>query len=184
MPPTQVVESRRLWRKNDGDNRFPLCSEHILKYGREMSRITVTLPSSDLSRNPAKVFSVAEKTPVGVTRRDGENLVLMSEREDHARTELLQLAAELIAVAVDDQGTLVERMAHRFSWMLALSETDQAACTKDLVRSARASFSTGGAHLVLDTLQSWRATAEAFAQGLEATPTQWLTTPERVERPA
>jgi hypothetical protein len=119
-----------------------------------------------------------------VTRRDGENLVLMSEREDQARTELLQLAAELIAVAVDDQGTLVERMAHRFSWMLALGEVDQAACTKDLVRSARASFSTGGSHLVLDTLRSWRATAEALAQGLEATPTEWLTTPERVERPA
>jgi len=67
---------------------------------------------------------------------------------------------------------------------LALSEVDQAACTKDLVRSARASFSTGGAHLVLDTLRSWRATAEALAQGLEATPTAWLTTSERVQRPA
>ena len=143
----------------------------------------MTLPSSDLSRNPAKVFSVAEKTPVGVTRRDGENLVLMSEREDQSRSELLQLAAEMIAVAVDDQGTLVQRMAHRFSWMLALDETDQVACTKELVRSARASFSTGGAHLVLDTLHSWRATAEAIAQGLDSSLTEWLTIPERVERP-
>lgn len=143
----------------------------------------MTLPSSDLSRNPAKVFSVAEKTPVGVTRRDGENLVLMSEREDQSRSELLQLAAEMIAVAVDDQGTLVQRMAHRFSWMLALDETDQVACTKELVRSARASFSTGGAQLVLDTLHSWRATAEAIAQGLDSSLTEWLTIPERAERP-
>ena len=149
-----------------------------------MSRTPVSLPSSDLSRNPAKVFSAAEKTRVEVTRRDGPNLVLMSEREDHARTELLQLAAELIAVAVDDRGTVVERMTDRFSWMLALEQDDRASCTQDILATARASFSTGGAHLVLEALESWRATAEAIAEGLEPTPADWLDKPEPVERPA
>ena len=63
-----------------------------------MSRISMTFPSSDLSRKSARVFSVAEQKPVRVTRRDGQDLVLMTEREDSLRDELLHLAAELIAV--------------------------------------------------------------------------------------
>ena len=148
-----------------------------------MSRITVTIPSSDLSRNPAKAFGLAEESPVRLTRRDGQDLVLMSEQDDNAREELLRLAAELIAVAVDDQGTLVERMVQRFSWMLALDEKDQVACTADLIRSARASFSTGARPLLLSTLDSWRETAEAIALGLDKVPVDWLDEPERVERP-
>ena len=148
-----------------------------------MTRITTTFPSSDLSRNPAQVFRSAEGSPVRLTRRDGHDLVLMTEQYDNAREELLRLAAELIAVAVDDQGTLVERMAQRFSWMFALDEAGQAACTADLIRAARASFSTGAPPLLLSTLDSWRGTAEAIALGLDKVPTEWLDKPERVERP-
>jgi len=148
-----------------------------------MTRITTTFPSSDLSRNPAQVFRSAEGSPVRLTRRDGHDLVLMTEQYDNAREELLRLAAELIAVAVDDQGTLVERMARRFSWMFALDEAGQAACTADLIRSARASFSTGARPLLLSTLDSWKGTAEAIAHGLDKVPTEWLDKPERVERP-
>jgi hypothetical protein len=67
--------------------------------------------------------------------------------------------------------------------MLALDEKGQAACTADLIRSARASFSTGAPHLVLSTLYSWRETAEAIALGLDKDPVDWLDTPELVERP-
>ncbi len=148
-----------------------------------MTRITVTFPSSDLSRHPAKVFGAAEESPVRLTRRDGQNLVLMAEQDYNAREDLLRLAAEFIALALEGEGNLVERMAHRFSWMLALNEKDQAACTADLIGSARVSFSTGAPHLVLRTLDSWKDTAEAIALGLDKVPVDWLDKPERVERP-
>ena len=148
-----------------------------------MTRFTATFPSSDLSRNPAKVFRSAEESPVRLTRRDGQNLVLMTERYDNAREELLRLAAEFIALAVEGEGSVVERMSHRFSWMLALDEKDRAACTADLIRAARASFSTGARPLLLSTLDSWRETAEAIALGLDKVPVDWLDKPERVERP-
>jgi PHD/YefM family antitoxin component YafN of YafNO toxin-antitoxin module len=175
---------RALWKTIDNDCAIPLSSERILNYLREMRRITVTLPSSDLSRNPAKVFGVAETTPVRISRRDGKDLVLIAESELAARDELLQLAAELIAVSTDDEGTLVTRMANRFSWMLALGEKDQAACTADLIRAARASFSTGGAHIVLASLESWKGTAEAIALGLDKQQSDPLDRPEPVKRPA
>jgi hypothetical protein len=107
----------------------------------------------------------------------------MAEQDYNAREDLLRLAAEFIALALEGEGNLVERMAHRFSWMLALDETDRAACTADLIRSARVSFSTGVLPLLLGTLDSWKGPAEAIALGLDKVPTEWLDKPERVERP-
>lgn len=144
----------------------------------------MTFPSSDLSRNSAKVFSVSEKTPVRVTRRDGEDLVLMSEHENSLREELLHIAAELIAATTEEHGSLSERMANRFTWMLALGDDDRATCATDLIRAARASFATGGAHLVMAELASWRDTAHALASGWGEARIDWLDKPVRVEHPS
>lgn len=135
---------------------------------------TTTRRSSDLSKHSAEVFAEAEDHPVTVTRRDGEALVLMSQREAESRTRLLQFAAQLIGVAVDDDGPLAGRMAKAFPWMLALSAEDRAVCAQDLVDAARASFSTDQPHLVLTELTSWKETATAIAAGLGRADLEWL----------
>ena len=144
---------------------------------------TTTRRSSDLSKHPARIFAEAEEHPVQVTRRDGETLVLMSQREVDAGAQLLQLAADLITVTLDDEGTLATRMVQKFEWMRALSTADQEACARDLVDAARASFATGQAHLALAELTSWRETAAAVAAGLTGLPVEWLEDPAPAERP-
>lgn len=144
---------------------------------------TTTRRSSDLSKHSADVFSEAEDHAVQITRRDGEPLVLMSQREADARASLLQFAADLITVTLDDKGTLAARMADRFPWMLALSAADQTTCAQHLVDAARASFSTGQPHLAIAELTSWRETATAIAAGLSARTVEWLDNAEPVERP-
>lgn len=133
---------------------------------------TTTRRSSDLSKHSADVFAEAEEHAVRITRRDGEPLLLMSQREADARATLLQFAADLITVTLDDEGTLATRMSDRFPWMLALSARDREACARDLVDAARASFSTGQPHLAIAELTSWRETATAIAAGLVAKPTE------------
>ena len=135
---------------------------------------TTTRRSSDLSKHSAEVFAEAEDHPVTVTRRDGETLVLMSQREAEGRTRLLEFAAQLIGVAVDDDGPLAGRMSKAFPWMLALSPQDRWTCAQDLVDAARASFSTDQPHLALAELTSWRETATAIAAGLGRDDLQWL----------
>ncbi|GAB4085902.1 prevent-host-death protein [Myceligenerans cantabricum] len=132
-----------------------------------------TRRSSDLSKHSAEVFAEAEDHPVTVTRRDGESLVLMSQREADARAELLHIAAALITVTLED-GPLSERMASRYPWMYALSVQDREACARDLIDAARASFSTHQPHLAIAKLTSWRETATAIAAGLGAQPVEWL----------
>lgn len=140
--------------------------------------------SSELSRSGAGVFAAAEQAPVEVTRRDGRNLVLMSSDENDARDRLLAIAAQLIAATLDeDRGSLAERLAERFDWMLALPADEQDACARDIIRAARASFSTRQAHLAVAEVAAWKSTAEAYAAGLSNGPIDWLDEPVSVERP-
>lgn len=142
-----------------------------------------TRRSSDLSKHSAAVFAEAEAHPVTVTRRDGEALVLMTQREAEGRTRLLEFAAQLITVALDDRGTLAERMSMAFPWMLALSEADRETCARELIDAARASFSTDQPHLAFAELTSWKETATALAAGLGSADLDWLDATETVERP-
>ncbi|MCL6423440.1 prevent-host-death protein [Brachybacterium sp. JHP9] len=146
-----------------------------------------TRRSSDLSKHSAEVFAEAEDHPVTVTRRDGESLVLMSQREADARAQLLDIAATLISVTLED-GPSPERMAVRYPWMYALSAEEREQCTRDLIDAARASFSTQQPHLAIARLTSWRETATAIAAGLGSQPVEWLDTEDDdvnavVERP-
>lgn len=151
-----------------GSLDFRTCSE----YHDDMSPTTfrtTTRRSSDLSKHSAEVFAEAEDHPVTVTRRDGEDFVLMSQREAEGRVRLLEFTAQLIGVSVDDDGPLAVRMSRVFPWMLALPPEDRATCAQDLVDAARASFSTGQPYMALTELTSWRETATAIAAGLVRT---------------
>ena len=142
-----------------------------------------TFKSSELSRGSADVFAAASDHPVTVTRRDGEALVLMSEREANARNELLALAAQLIGVATTNDGSLTSFMADHYPWMLALTPADQEECARDVLDSARASFASGQPHLAVSTLTSWRDTATAIAAGLGDKPVECLADDAPVARP-
>lgn len=145
--------------------------------------LRTTRRSSDLSKHSAEVFAEAEDHPVTVTRRDGQALVLMSQREADSRNHMLQFAAQLIGVALDGSGPLAERMSRAFPWMLALSPEDRAICAQDLVDAARASFSTDQPNLVLAELTSWKETATALAAGLGRGEPEWMDDDVVVERP-
>lgn len=177
---------RDLPRRHNEASTFHSKSERVLNYADCMLAATTsnrTFHSSDLSRHAPKVFIAAEDHPVDVTRRDGEDLVLMSKREANAREQLLEFAASLLAVATDDRGSLADRMSNSFPWMLALSPEDRVDCAKDLLDAARASFSTGQAHLAVAELTAWRETAAAVAAGLGRTPVEWLEDDVPVRRP-
>ncbi len=107
-----------------------LNAEHVPKHDYSMMTDTqTTFRSSELSRSSAKVFAAASDHPVTVTRRDGEALVLMSQREDRARNELLEIAGQLIGAATMSDGNLTHFMTDHFPWMLALTPEAPATCS-------------------------------------------------------
>lgn len=142
-----------------------------------------TFQSSELSRNPKAVFDAAESGAVQVTRRDGEALVLMTEREDHDRDELLRLAGRILAAATAPDGPIDVRLAEQFPWMWALANDTRSTCAADILRAARASFATGQARPLVVEMLAWSETASALAAGLGADPVDWLDDGSPVARP-
>jgi hypothetical protein len=149
-----------------------------------MSLVLESFQSSDLNRNPVKVFAAAEQAPVLVTRRDGQDLILMTEQEVEAQREFFNLAADLFAVTSATEGTLGQRMANRFPWMFALDAVGREECAMELVNSARASFATGQPNLLRLSFLGWKDTAYAIAGGrTEHNTSDWFDFPIPVESP-
>ena len=148
-----------------------------------MTKLIETVQSSELSRNPLKVFSAAEAGPITVTRRDGEDLVLMKKKEMQDLKEFQTLIAQILAVLDDDKGSLVDRMSRTFPWILAFSQKDQLECANDLIRTAKVALATNLPSHALNNLLSWQATAEAVALGIDFGNIDKLEVPILVERP-
>ena len=128
------------------------------------------------------MFSAAELAPVIVTRRDGEDLVLMSSRDDSDRRELFGLAAQLIGINASETAGVKDRLSTIFPWMLSLSQQDRQKCAAEILESAMASLATDQPRLATLLLRSWQETAEAVAAGLVGA-SEWLDTPREVPRP-
>ncbi len=149
---------------------IPFTSECIQNYYWGMTVLSTQFASSDLSRSASKVFAAAAIEPVRITRRDGENLVLMTEEELNRQQTLLGVAAQIVAVSTftAHDSELVAEMSRHFPWMLALSDDDRVSCVREVIDDARASFSLGQPNLIVGTLNAWRDTAEAVAAGYSA----------------
>ena len=139
--------------------------------------------SSELSRHSAAVFAAAEDAPVEVTRRDGETLVLTTKREAVAHQRILEVAAQLIAVSLDGNGTLEDRLARPFPWINLLSVQDQRTCAQDIIDTARGAFVVNQPGKILTEITAWQNTAEAVAAGWGHDEPDWLREPVAVKKP-
>lgn len=148
-----------------------------------MSKLIEQVQSSELSRNPLKVFSAAEKTPVTVTRRDGEDLVLMSKRESQNLPEFHTFISQVLVALDDKNGSLVERMLKPFPWILAFDESGQEQCASELVKAAKVAMATNTPIVALTELYAWKGTAEVVALGIQLENVDWSEKPILVERP-
>ena len=139
--------------------------------------------SSELSRNSAAVFAAAEEAPVEVSRRDGESLILTTKREAAAHERILEIAAQLIAVSLDDNGTLEDRLARPFPWIKLLSVQDQRTCARDIIDTARGAFVVNQPGRIVTEIKAWQNTAEAVAAGWGQDEPEWLREPVTVTKP-
>ncbi|WP_209561613.1 prevent-host-death protein [Frigoribacterium sp. PvP032] len=129
--------------------------------------------SSDLSRHSAAVFAAAEDGPVEVTRRDGEALLLVTKREALVHRRVLEVAAQLIAVSLDDDGSLADRLSRQLPWIKLLSPADQEVCARTIIETARGAFVVNEPVRILTEITAWMNTAKAVAAGRGAVD-DWL----------
>lgn len=129
------------------------------------------------------MFSAAEERPILVTRRDGENLILMSQRESDARNKLFDIAADFFSALSEAEGSLADKLSKRFHWMLALSQASQKECAEDLMEGIRVALATRNMAPLAIKLDAWRDSANAIAAGYADRQIEWLDNPVKVSRP-
>jgi hypothetical protein len=159
-----------------------LSSEVILNYYESMTKSLKQVHSSELSRNTAHVFGQAEQGPILVTRRDGVNLVLMSESTHQDREDLAQLVGWVVSATLGKGNDFESRLADQLPWMMALTRDGQARFADELLAAVRASLATSEPYLALSTFESWKETATAISAGLKAAE-DWIELPIKVQRP-
>lgn len=146
--------------------------------------LTQTARFSDLSRDSKAVAAAADRGPVTITRRDGEDLVLERASVVEHRRAGLQLAAQIVAVAVSAwPDSFTERLKDPFPWIRFLSEPYREDFAAELVEVARACAAVSVFDDLATTIHAWQATAEAYAAGLVDVEPEWLDEPTVVERP-
>ncbi|WP_237211740.1 hypothetical protein [Rothia nasimurium] len=90
---------------------------------------------------------------------------------------------QIISAATLEGGSLAERVAAVFTWMLALNTEDRELCARELIDTARAAFATNQPKTLLVGVTIWFESATALAAGLDQVEAEWLTEPVPAEAP-
>lgn len=141
--------------------------------------------ASDLSRDSARVFRSADESPVEVTRRDGDPLVLTRKSEYDQHFTALAAAADLVAASLaPGDSPLEERLMARFPWLRLLDARDRSTFAVDIIDTARGCAAVHDFGPFLVQLHEWQATAAAVAAGFTAPEDlHWLDEPVPVPDP-
>lgn len=164
-----------------------MTSEHNPNYCVAVSTPVVSF--SELSKNSKRVAETVERAQrVHVTRRDGEDLYLTTERHDRQREETADVTTRLFTALISsDEGVRAVLLAlpQVFPWVRHLSAAEVREFVVDLVGAVRDAAELDVHANVHRVIVEWRATARVLADPeLAAQPTTPLADDDHGEVPA
>ncbi|BAH48386.1 hypothetical protein [Rhodococcus opacus] len=126
------------------------------------------VPFSDIQNKGKATLAEWQRSgarPLRVTRRDDEDLVLMTAvRADQEREVLAAATAMVEALLHSDDRVLVRKVvAAAFPWVSYLSGEELADFVDELIASLRAGSSLDNPAPPARTIETWRHTAEVYA---------------------
>jgi hypothetical protein len=128
---------------------------------------TQTVSFSDLSKNSKRVAETVERAQrVHVTRRDGEDLYLTTERHDRQREETADVTTRLFTALIStDEGARAVLLAlpEVFPWVRHLSPAEVREFVVDLVDAIRDAADLDVHSNLHRIIVEWRATARILA---------------------
>ncbi|PYC80577.1 prevent-host-death family protein [Streptomyces tateyamensis] len=128
---------------------------------------TLTVSFSDLSKNSKRVADTVEHAQrVHITRRDGEDLYLTTERHDRQREETADVTARLFAALIsNDEGAraVLVALPTVFPWTRHLSAAEVREFVVDLVDATRDAVELDVHANLHRVIVEWRASARILA---------------------
>jgi hypothetical protein len=146
--------------------------------------MTTTATFTELLRHPKDVVDKAGKGAVRITRRDTEDLIIMRAGDLQRHDAGIALASRLMRAAIRRSGNVTEAVSDVFGWIDVLSSHERESFIAEIEGLIWSAAELGEYTRLLQTVQSWEGTAEAYAAGLTpASSDDWFDELPVVERP-
>lgn len=143
-----------------------------------------TATFTDLLRKPKEVLANIDEGQVRITRRDGDDLVILRGHDLDTLEKGVALSSQLIRAIGRNNNNVAAALTELFAWTAEFSPAELAAYGNEVEQLVYAASELGTFERLLRAQRSWRETALAYAAGLRPVEAiELLDEPVRVERP-
>lgn len=143
-----------------------------------------TATFTDLLRKPKEVLAHIDEGQVRITRRDGDDLVILRGHDLAVLEDGVALSSRLFRAIGRHRGDVPAALAELFAWTDEFSPDELAAYAAEIERLVYTAGELGAFELLLRTQREWEETARAYARGMTAVgPVELPEAPLRVSRP-
>ncbi|MEA9984899.1 MULTISPECIES: hypothetical protein [Subtercola] len=143
-----------------------------------------TATFTDLLRKPREVLAHIDEGQVRITRRDGDDLVILRGHDLDVLQNGTALSSRLIRAIGRNQNNVVAALTDLFAWTAEFSPDELALYAAEIEQLVYSSSELGSYDRLLQAQQEWQETALAYAMGMsQVEPIELPTVQVRVERP-
>lgn len=139
---------------------------------------------TDLLRKPKDVLAHIDEGQVRITRRDGDDLVILRGRDLDILSNGVALSSRLLRAIGRNKGDVGAALADLFAWTAEFTPEELQRYAAEMEQLVYAASELGTFERLLRAQQEWQETALAYAMGMRPLdPVDLLAVPSRVERP-
>lgn len=143
-----------------------------------------TATFTDLLRKPNEVLANIDEGHVRITRRDGDDLVILRWHDLDTLEKGVALSSQLIRAIGRNNNNVAAALSELFAWTTEFTPAELTAYAAEIEPLVYAASELGTFDRLLGAQHSWQETALAYAAGLHPVePIELLDVPVRVDRP-
>jgi len=145
---------------------------------------TATATFTDLLRKPKDVLAHIDDGQVRITRRDGDDLVILRGHDLDVLSNGIALSSRLMRAIGRNRGDATAAVTDLFAWTSELSASELNSYAEEMERLVYSASELGTFDQLLRAQLEWEETASAYAMGMTPVAPVALPVPAQpVERP-
>ena len=143
-----------------------------------------TATFTDLLRKPKEVLAHIDEGQVRITRRDGDDLVILRGHDLDVLEKGVALSSRLIRAIGRNKGDVAAALSDLFAWTGEFTPGELRAYVVEIEQLVYAASELGTFERLLRAQQEWKETAVAYAMGMKPVePVELPVVAVRVNRP-
>lgn len=143
-----------------------------------------TATFTDLLRKPKDVLAHIDEGQVRITRRDGDDLVILRGHDLDVLEDGVALSSSLLRAIGRNKGDVEAALTELFAWTGEFNAGELSEYATEIERLLYAASELGTFERLLRAQQEWKETAVAYAMGMgPVEPIELPASPVRVDRP-